>query len=116
MQQIIYQNSTPIEPQLQIRQIQAEAQQTPLKELDGPAFAQQAAQRLGENVRSQELSPAQVREAAANLGQEAERPLNLSVITTERLNRDIESARQGQVQGFEKMFQETSGPAQAKLM
>ena len=86
-------------------------QGTDLKE-----FAQQAAQRLTATVQATDLSPAQIREAAQQLAGEAERRINLNIITAERLSRDVQSARQGQTQGLERMFQEVSHPTTVQLM
>lgn len=91
-------------------------EQRSLKGLSLEAFSEAAAQRLKATVQAEDLSPAQVREAAQQLAQEAERRVNLKVITEERLTRDSEAARQGQVQGFERMFQEAAHPAAAQLL
>lgn len=93
-----------------------QAQQGPLKNLDLPAFAATAAQRLAATVQSRDLSSAQVREAARELAREGERRVNLNIITEERLNRDVKAARQGQVQGFERMFQEAGHPPTVHLL
>ncbi|MFC3860439.1 hypothetical protein ACFOPQ_06630 [Deinococcus antarcticus] len=80
------------------------------------AFAEQAAQRLMEVVQSHDLSPAQIREWAADMGREAQRQLNLEVITGARLSRDTLDARQGDSQGFTRMFREASDPPSVKLL
>ncbi|CAM4065370.1 hypothetical protein DEFR109230_19645 [Deinococcus frigens] len=59
-----------------LSQVQRE-QEFSLKGTSLERFAQAAAQRLTETVQAQEMTPAQVRESAAELGREAERPLNL---------------------------------------
>lgn len=105
---IIRENVT---PQLAVRH-----EQLQLKGLGLAAFAAAAAQRLTATVQAGDLSAAQVRDAVQRLVQEAERRVNLKVMTEERLTRDSEAARQGQVQGFERMFQEIGHPATAQLL
>ncbi|MDV6376390.1 DUF3006 domain-containing protein [Deinococcus arenicola] len=105
---IIRENVTP--------QLAAQQEQRVLKGLSLEAFSQIAAQRLTASVQTGDLSPAQVREAAQQLAQEAERWVNLKVITEERLTRDSEAAQQGQTQGVERMFQEAGNPATAQLL
>lgn len=95
---------------------QQEQEQRSLKGLSLEAFSEAAAQRLTATVQVGDLYPAQVREAAQQLAQEAERRVNLKVITEERLTRDAQSARQGHAQGFERMFQEAAHPATAQLL
>lgn len=102
----VFRDSTPQETQ----------QQVFLKKLDAQGFAEVAAQRLSETVRTQEVTPEQVRQEAAQLGREAERPLNLEHITTARLTHDTAAAQQGDAQGFTRMFQEASDPNSAKLL
>lgn len=87
-----------------------------LKGLSLEAFSEAAAQRLTATVQAGDLSPAQVREVVQRLAQEAERRVNLNVITEERLTRDTQSARQSHTQGFERMFQEAAHPATAQLL
>ena len=91
-------------------------EQRSLKGLSLEAFSEAAAQRLTATVQTGDLFPAQVREVAQRLAQDAERRVNLNVITEERLTRDTQSARQGHVQGFERMFQEAAHPATAQLL
>lgn len=105
---IIRQNVTP--------HLGVQHEQIPLKGLSLEAFAQAAGQRLMATVQAGERSTAQVREAAQQLAQEAERRVNLKVITEERLTRDSEAARQGQAQGFKRMFQEAGHPPTAQLL
>lgn len=97
-------------------QLGMQAQQTTLKGLDIESFAAAAAQRLGAAVQVGEPSPLQIRKAALELAQEGERKINLNVITEERLNRDVQAARQGELRGLERMFQEAGHPPTVQLM
>ncbi|GGO40395.1 Fic/DOC family protein [Deinococcus humi] len=98
--------------------VQAQLQTEPvtLKGLSLEDFAVAAARRLAATVQGGDLSPTQVRETARELAQAGERKVNLNVITEERLGRDVQAARQGQVQGFERMFQEAGHPPTVQLM
>lgn len=87
-----------------------------LKDLSREDFTRQAAQELTRTVKADDLTPEQVRQAAADLGERAERPLNLEVITEERWRHDTALAQQDYPEGFERMFQETSDPQSAKLL
>lgn len=98
--------------------LQAQLQTEPasLKGLSLEDFAAAAAQRLAATVQGGDLSASQIREAARELAQEGERKVNLNVITEERLSRDVQAAQRGQVQGFERMFQEAGHPPTVQLM
>lgn len=101
-----------VTPHLQVQQ----EQHHNLNGLNREAFSQMAAQRLTLYVQANDPTPGQVREVANRLAQEGERHANLNAVTAERLARDVEAARQGQPQGFERMFQETTHPATARQL
>jgi cell filamentation protein len=93
-----------------------QAEQVNLKGLTLEGFAEAAAQRLTAAVQAGDLSPTQVREAAQQLAGEAERRVNLNIVTEERLSRDVQAARGGEMRGLERMFQEVAHAPTVQLM
>ncbi len=86
-----------------------------LKTLSKEDFAMEAAKRLTEALQ-QGKSVKAARELAEHLGAEAERKIDLSVITEQRFRMDAKAAYNGQPAGFQQMFREVSDSQQVSLL
>ncbi|PNY79214.1 Fic/DOC family protein [Deinococcus koreensis] len=87
-----------------------------LKGLNLEAFSSAAAGRLAVAVQVSDLSPTDVRLAAQELANEAGRHVNLGGITEARLAHDMEAARQGHGEGFERLFREAGDAGTARRL